>query len=359
MTLSPAPVASRFSAFRAWPARALLGLVVLLGFAGIATAPITSSSETDTTVREHADMRLYDAVVDRVRAGENYYTVVATEHRARGYPLRPFVVVRPPVLAWLQASLPDRSSAVMVLVALVAASVTAWGLQLRQAGLAPAQVVIGAALILDGSATFLLPELLSLHESWSALLISLSLALYGCGYKRGALAPALLAVLIRELALPYPLAMAALAVARGQKREAAGWLGVVALAVVFLTWHAGQVAAVVGVADVASPGWTGLGGWPFSAEAMWLTGGLRIIPFPLAVFGIVIALLGWLSWARTPGLHGAFVLCGYAIGLTVFGRTNNFYWAFLTAPLLPLGLLFAPQALLDLARSAGLLRPVS
>jgi hypothetical protein len=37
----------------------------------------------------------------------------------------------------------------------------------------------------------------------------------------------------------------------------------------------------------------------------------------------------------------------------IIGRPDNFYWAIMLAPLLPIGLAFAPAALRDLIRSAG------
>jgi hypothetical protein len=147
--------------------------------------------------------------------------------------------------------------------------------------------------------------------------------------------------------------MALAALIEDRRGQAAGWGGIAALAVGFLAWHATQVTAVALPNDIASAGWAGFGGLAFSLKAHWHTGGFRAVPASIAAVAIPLAWLGWTGWRGTAGLRGGLVVCGYAAGLMVAGRDDNFYWAFLTAPLVPLGLLFAPQALSDLASRAS------
>lgn len=101
--------ASRFVSWHRLPAVALLfatcALIVYGLFAGIDIVDRTADLDSDRT-----DAALYVAVAARVADGENYYRAAATEHRERGYPLRPFVTVREPALAYVTAVVggPDR-----------------------------------------------------------------------------------------------------------------------------------------------------------------------------------------------------------------------------------------------------------
>ena len=52
------------------------------------------------------DLKLYDDVIVRLRHGENYYRVVAEEHRKHRFPLHPGFAVRLPTLAYAEALLP-------------------------------------------------------------------------------------------------------------------------------------------------------------------------------------------------------------------------------------------------------------
>ena len=54
-----------------------------------------------------SDVVLYQMVIDDIRHGVPYYEAAAQEQRRHGYPMRPFVVVRPPLLAVTMAALPN------------------------------------------------------------------------------------------------------------------------------------------------------------------------------------------------------------------------------------------------------------
>jgi hypothetical protein len=159
-------------------------------------------------------------------------------------------------------------------------------------------------------------------------------------------------VLVREIAIVYPLVMLGVALIERRWRESAAWGTVFFIFAIFIAWHAMQVAAVVRPDDIASPGWAAAGGWRFVVTMLWLTGPWRVLPFWVASFGIPLALLGWSGWRTSTAIRGALILGGYATAFALFGRPDNFYWGFLVAPLVPLGLLMAPKALVDLSRAA-------
>lgn len=110
-----APGWNRFAGVSRPVAAAVLGLLALLmvwGAAGgvgrdhVAVAKPTSA-QFDGLVGDHA---LYARVAKRVEAGESYYAAAADEHRAGNYPLRPFVAVRLPALAYIVAALGEQKA---------------------------------------------------------------------------------------------------------------------------------------------------------------------------------------------------------------------------------------------------------
>jgi hypothetical protein len=119
---------------------------------------------------DRADVLLYDHIVERVRAGGNYYQVAAQAQREGGYPLRPFVTMRPPTLAVIQATLANRTAVSVLFWTLLAATIIAWGHRLRRSELPMPRVILGTLLVAGGAATLTLPELLVWHEAWAALL---------------------------------------------------------------------------------------------------------------------------------------------------------------------------------------------
>jgi len=346
----------RFHGIGRWPARALLLLLVVAAVAGLrfevrpasAPAPLPAASD-------HADVRLYEQVIDGLRAGGDYYQVAAAAHRAGNYPLKPFFTLRLPTLAWLQAALPA-GGAPLLLYLLAAGTALAWAAALKISGEPNARAAIAAGLVAIGAATLLRPELVVWHEGWAALLMAASLALH----RSGRFAPALLvagaAAAIREHAILLPLVMGTFSVLERRWREAGAWAALVAGFALFLGLHADAAAAVTLASDAASPGWSGGGGWQAAVAMIEATGPLRLLSQPAAALLVPLSLVGWSGWRG--GGRAAALLAANLILLAAFARADNFYWAFLIAPLVPLGLLFAPRALADLARAARL-RPLS
>ncbi len=346
---------TRFAAWRRCPARALMILLAILIVWPLLHAPAPSETVPKVSgnrASDRADVILYDHIVDRVRAGGNYYAVAAQAQRAGGYPLRPFVTMRPPTLAVLQAGLPGRAAVVTLLWLLVAATVAAWAHRLRCASYRRPQVILGTLLVLGGAATLTLPDLLSWHEGWAALMIALSLAVRSDRRFAASAGIGLVAVLIREIAIVYPLVMLGMALVERRWREASVWSGVVLTFALFIAWHASQVAAVARPDDLASPSWVAMGGWRFVVTMLWLTGPWRVLPLWVASACIPLALLGWGGERSATATRATLLLVTYLVMFTMVGRANNFYWGFLVAPLLPLGLLMAPKALVDLSRAA-------
>jgi hypothetical protein len=329
---------------------AALFAVLLYGLVPAAQGPGAGPGIVTATGKPNADLFLYRAIVEKVGKGEDYYPTAAHELRTRGFPLRPFVTVRLPTLAWVEAGL-GRSGTWLLFCALAAATLFAWWVRLEGAFTQNSRRISGAMLVAAGLAIAQSPGLISLHELWSGLLIALSFALWRPGRWQLSILIALCALMIRELALPYLLLMAALAVWYRRWNEAASWSTVILLFAGVMVLHQQQVAPLIFASDAASPGWFDAGGWPSFMRAFRLTSALRALPAPIGAVGVILALFGWLSWKSETGLTGSLLLLGYGLFFMLLGRPNNFYWGLMIAPCLLLGLIFLPQALSDLVQS--------
>ena len=160
----------------------------------------------------------------------------------------------------------------------------------------------------------------------------------GAGAWGASLAVGLLAALLRELAAPYLLVMALFALLEGRRGEAAAWAAALAAFAVALAVHAHAVGQVTTPADLHSPGWLGLGGWPFVLSTARWTALTALGPPWVAALLLPAAGLGLLAMPGPLGRRAAAVALGYMAGFLVVGRADNAYWGLLVAPLWPLGL---------------------
>jgi hypothetical protein len=261
------------------------------------------------------------------------------------------VTVRLPTLAWLIAALgADWALHLLRLLALVAIA----ALTLRMRAVLPSKPLWAAATMLAAAGMTLLtvPAMVYWHESWSALLLVLSLACRLQGRWGVSLLLGLVATLFRELALPYLAVMALLAWREGSRREALAWGAAAFLFLLALAAHAASLSGYLIDSDPASPGWARAGGWPLVLSFVHLSTLFAFLPLPLVAIFLPLALLGWAGIANGTFDRGAILMLGYALAFMLVGRPDNFYWGIMVAPLLPLGLAFAPRALRDLWSSA-------
>jgi hypothetical protein len=346
---------SRFAGLGRMQARAALLALVLLLLACLSAlalpdprlaAPVAGSSG-------QTDLMLYEKIVAGIKAGGDYYGVAIDALRAGAYPLRPFLTVRLPALATLQAALPAWGP-IVLLFALAGATGVAWGARLGEA-LAGVLPRIAALLLLLGSMlAFLQAGLWPFHEIWAGLLVALSLALRRPGRWVEAAAVGLLAMLIRESAAPYVAIMALLAWLEGERREALGWGAALLVFAAALAVHAHAVLGMTQATDPASPGWSGLLGFGFFVQSVTLATALQLLPLAAAALLVGLALFGWASWSDPLGLRMLVVLAAYAALIGIFARADTFYWGLIVAPVFLAGLVFAPAGIRDLVRAATL-----
>jgi hypothetical protein len=360
-----APAWDRFAHWRPWPARVLLAAVAAL-LALAALTPLTATMDgapaevpsiTQESLSEEAepprddDLALYDRIIERVAAGENYYDFVVEEQRASDYPVRPGLAVRLPTLAYIYAWLGE-GLMIPLAVALMGATVWAWWRRLGDEPGGKRMQRLGAALMFMGASLGLNRYYFVLHELWAGMLIALAFGLHRPGRWGWSLAVAALAVAIREHALPFVLLMGAMAAWRRDWKEAAAWGALVVAFVAALAWHLSLVSPQTLPGDPESPDWLvlrGLAGW---LGNIVLSSNLRFLPHEIAGPLVVLMVLGWAGWKSSAGTTGTLLYLGYGLAFMIAGRANNFYWGAVVAPAMFVGLAFLPMALGSLIRSA-------
>ena len=360
-----APAWDRFAHWGPWPARILLAAVAAL-LALAALTPLTATMDgapaevpsiTQESLSEEAepprddDLALYDRIIERVAAGENYYDFVVEEQRASDYPVRPGLAVRLPTLAYIYAWLGE-GLMIPLAVALMGATVWAWWRRLGDEPGGKRMQRLGAALMFMGASLGLNRYYFVLHELWAGMLIALAFGLHRPGRWGWSLAVASLAVAIREHALPFVLLMGAMAAWRRDWKEAAAWGALVVAFVAALAWHLSLVSPQTLPGDPESPDWLvlrGLAGW---LGNIVLSSNLRFLPHEIAGPLVVLMVLGWAGWKSSAGTTGTLLYLGYGLAFMIAGRANNFYWGAVVAPAMFVGLAFLPMALGSLIRSA-------
>ncbi len=209
----------------------------------------------------------------------------------------------------------------------------------RASGAGPAWLAWSPVVVFTG-VTWAIPGLTFglFHECWAGLLIALSLALRTDRRFVAAVVVGLLAALIRELAMPYLLVMAVLALADRRRGEAAAFAAALGVSLAALALHAAAVLSLTTPHDLASPGWVKFGGWPFvMATAQWNLLALLLGKAAAAVI-VPLALVGALARTDAVGLRLAALLIGYTLGFMVIGQATDYGWGFVVAPLIGVGL---------------------
>ncbi|RKE53454.1 MULTISPECIES: hypothetical protein [unclassified Sphingomonas] len=356
---------TRATRFAGMPsAQARIGLVLFLVFLAACLSAVVSpgprpsvevgastSIASDAPPPGRTDLLLYDTIVAGVRGGSPYYAVAVETQRMGHYPLKPFFAVRLPTLAVVQAALPS-ILVNLLLLALCVGTILAWVARLRpeMTGLVP--LGVAGLLVVAGFSVNLDPSFVVFHEVWAGPLIALSLALRRPGHWLSAVAFGLSAMLIRETALLYVAIMAVFAWLEGERREMLGWLGAIGVFAVVLGAHAHAVSLVSGPLDRVSQGWSGLEGFGFYVRLATISSGLDILPQWLASLVLGTALFGWLAWRDAVATRALVVFAAYAALISLFARSDNFYWALMTTPVLLVGLVFAVDGLRDMIAAA-------
>lgn len=316
------------------------------------TASETAAAKPKSADKGKGDLALYDRIAARVAAGEGYYAAAMDEQRSSNYPTRPFVAVRQPTLAWLQALIGVGGVRYLEM-GLVLACL--WAVNSRLTGRVAVPERLAALLVLMlGGAAVIVPSAGLIHELWAGLWLTLALLLYRPERWWPALLAAAAALAVRELAVPFVMLWLVFALAGQRWREAAGIAGLLVLFAGGMVLHALAVEAGRLPGDPASQGWDAMIGYGLPLMALARLTGLLLLPLSLAAPLAILPLVGWAAIGGRLGLF-ALLWCGGMFTMTaLFARPENFYWTQLVLPAYGIGMAFAPRGLIELvARAAG------
>lgn len=338
----------------------VLALVVAaLALGALASAPASPAeapaspvaAASPVPVRETGDMALYARIAARVAAGEVYYPAATAEHRASGYPTRPFVAVRLPTLARVQAAIGTDGVRGLALM-LAAAGIAALWRRAVPLGTFPERLAASILLALGGGAAAS-PVAGYDHDFIGGLLLTFALLAWRPDRWWPALAAAAAALAVRELAAPFVLLWLAFVCAGGRRREALALLALLGVFGLGMWLHCLAVDAARLPGDLASQGWNARAGFGLPLVALGELTGLRFLPPVLAAPLAILPLAGWAGLGGRLGLFATLWFAGVATMMALFARPANYYWIELALPAYALGLAFAPRAIGELLRRAA------
>ncbi|MFC4254280.1 hypothetical protein ACFOWT_02525 [Croceibacterium xixiisoli] len=303
--------------------------------------------QTKAAKSGYGDLRLYEDILKRVKAGENYYSAALDQQRKHNYPTSPFVTVRQPTLALGAAwfGLPGwRAIAIGVLFA----NILVWMGALGRRVTILEKVAMAMAIFIFGIVAFY-ARIGLIHEMIAGLFLSLALGLYRPRFGWVLSLIVLSAALaVREMVLPFLLLWAVFAVLERRWRELAGMGIVLVLFTIGMVLHAQEVMAYRLPGDLPSPGWNGALGPKLVLTSLTQLSFLLTLP---PAWGGVLALLpilGWIGLGGRIGLFSTLWFLGMALAMSLFARPNNFYWVVLLLPAYLTGIVLVPRALYDL-----------
>ncbi len=303
---------------------------------------------TMATTGAAGDLAMYGRVVERMRAGEDYYQAAHDELTNGDYGTRSVFNWRMPALPWLASLAPDAAWADwgLRLVALAAGLAAAAAVATQAGQAAGAIALVALAINLVSAAT---PGGALFTDIVAGVLILAAVAAYGLGRPLVGMAIALAALFFRELAAPAILVFIFLAWRERRRTELIAWgLGLAAFAVTF-AWHWLQVEAALGPNDTAyASGWVQFGGLSFVLATAAFNGLVMTSPLWQTAIVLPLAVLGLAAWPGAMGRRVGLTVAAYLVVFSVVGKPFDAYWGALYTPLMMLGLALLPAALRDL-----------
>jgi hypothetical protein len=287
------------------------------------------------------DIEAFQAVIARVRAGESYYPAFGDEMRRRGYPLRQVFNWRTPLLMVTAASVPETALRGLLI---------GLGLALCVATLTTLHPVLtGVAAVTMQLGTFLMiavPGGAVMGEPWAGVCIGLSVCAYLAGRRRVGVALGLLALFVRELAAPFCITCAAIALVQRRWREAGGWIAGGCLYAAYFAWHVASLSAQQQPGDLTHGGsWLQFGGIDFLMGTLRWQAWLLNLPIGAgaAALGLIVAAIA----AEGVPAHVRVSSAVYVLLFLIAGHRFNGYWGLVAWPAWALACGFGVQALYE------------
>lgn len=311
--------------------------VLALVAAAMALLLAVTFSRAPVVVAEGAvaagDAVSYGRIIERMRGGEGYYAAAHEVLVADGYGTRSVFNWRTPAWPLILAALPPGGGQVL-LGALALAGLALTYRMLRPAGGAVAAVAVLAVGLSFGA--LLAPEAVVFSEVAAGVLILVSVAAYGNGWRWLGLLAAVAALFLRELALPYVLVCVLLSIRERDWQKFVAYAASLTLYAAYFGWHWWMVSSQLGPMDRAyGEGWIAFGGLDFVLATVGFNGLWALGPDWLPAVLLPLGLLGLWAWPQSRGLAAVGV---YLAAFLVVGKPFNAYWGAVYTPVLMLGL---------------------
>jgi hypothetical protein len=319
-----------------------LWMLVGAGVAIVSVITIILSNRTEAGVRRDGpgDAATYQQIIDRMQAGNDFYTATGSVLRSRDYPVAS-------VFNWREPLLPSGIAALSERGAMVVLWLLAFSLLLRARPLL--QGVLGVLPILPALVMVTIYDAMFYAELWAGICIGHAAVSYARNRRLSGVVWALLALFIRELAAPFCVVAAARALWRRERKEVVAWLiGGVAFSA-YYGWHVRGVLSHIQEGDPAQrQSWLAFGGLSFVVHAFRNASG-ALVGLPPFLFGVLVAFAVSAWWSKTMTWHVRAGVIAYAAFFFVFGQPFNGYWGLVVAPLFGLWLAHGEAGLAALA----------
>jgi len=310
---------------------------------------------------------MYQRVVQRLQTGENYYDALGSELRNGKYPSKSVFNWRSPFHLMALAVMTEPVSRYMLAAFALAASILAGMATNRGGGPGAVQILVTMVAL---SECFIFDRGLHLYvfaEVWAGVFITISVAAYALDWWPAGVSAGIMALFLRELALPYVVVSWLIALRKRSRREFYAWTaGLLGWTVYFLIhsqfamshMREGDIALHAGPAQFL--GWVRFGGPRFLVETVRMSL-LHTLPPWVAAATLTIMLFGAAGWTTGIGQRVAAVVAVYMAAFSIVGLPVDQAWGALTNPVLAFGLVWFVPAMRDLIgalfRSRGPLAP--
>ena len=323
---------------------ALVLTTSFLLFLALHTLPTPAAPEP--LPKRGGDVVTYQAVLSRLRTGEPYYAVVGDELRRGQYATQEAFNWRTPFLWTTLARVPDVAGRA----ALVALGLLMLGATFAVTSYEPLCGMSGGIMQAGAIGTLTLPGAALFGESWSGVLIGLSVCMYAQRRARLAVVLGLLALGVRELAAPYCVACAVKAAVNRRWREVGAWLGGACLYAVYYGWHLVNVWEHRLPTDLAhATSWLELGGLPSLVTKVRWQAWLLASPTWANALALTLIVAG-AAQTKMPA-HARVATAVYLGFFMVAGKPFDGYWGLVAWPTWALAFGYGLLLVRDAARS--------
>jgi len=342
---------TRFAEMKPWTARIIILLSLGVIFYGVLYCQSMIPS-FDTNKNSGADLRCYRQIVERIRNGESYYQAAYGELRSRGYPTDSVFNWRLPLVAWTMGQFSNIKSCQIIGIIFSLITLVIW-ISILDKFDSFYKMLAGSLLLLGWPIYSFIDDVFLVHEFWAGALIAFSLACYAKDWRLASSLSGLLALFVRELALPYVIIMLVLSYLEKRRREALIWFsGIIAFSIIMIV-HVSYVKNITMNNNLIQfKSWIAFGGWQFVLNTAQMHPYLLLLPIWVTAVIFPLAVLGLIGWKDPLFLRISSTICIYILIFAFIGRPFNMYWGTMYVNIVLLGLLNAFHSVRDLWQSA-------